>query len=179
MRKILLITLVLLLQSVPTLGNELEDKGLLCFNKQGNFKKDILGFYFFKKNYYTYDQYYIKNLTEGQSVLDFRVEDNKTFLKLFKNQMLGGNAIEVRDEYVLTDEFIFIYLKYIPNTQHLKDELIFKINRTTTKVLSKDGEIIRTNCLIYPNFRKLRKELDRISSQLKLKYKQKLEKRKF
>ena len=62
MNKILItfFTLLICLTSSISWGEELEGKGLLCYNKGSNgFKKDIHGIHLYNKGYPTYDSYSI------------------------------------------------------------------------------------------------------------------------
>ena len=72
--KIILFTIIFFIQSLPTfsvdaLDNGLENNGIICYNLNGNVKKDIFGLFFFSDK--SYKRYTIKNFEKFKDFKEF------------------------------------------------------------------------------------------------------------
>ena len=112
MKKLILITIILLLQSFPSYSNEFEGKGLICFYENDNEKKNIVGIFFLKNNYYF--RYELKNFEFYTDLSEF-------------DEIPSYSSKEHNVKYKVTDEFIITHID--------------KINRYTSENIVKDKKI--------------------------------------
>ena len=72
--KIILFTIIIFIQSLPTfsvdaLDNGLENNGIICYNLEKNVKKDVIGIFFLRDK--SYKRFTIKNFDEFYDIKEF------------------------------------------------------------------------------------------------------------
>lgn len=157
MKKIILITLIFFLQSFPTLGKNIEGKGLFCFDNKGK----IQAFYFYEKGY----ELWIREFTD----LD---NDGKINIRILWNK---EHTI-----YILNEDNITLHLKVEINDN---DGNYYKLNRydlTLSKYLFHKKDIKESfNCEVLENKKQFLEKIKYENFEFNKQLEEKLKKRKF
>lgn len=157
MNKIFIIIIILLFQSFPSWGNEVEGKGLLCKNYER-----LYGIFFNKKKYEMWER----------DKLDTDKDGDKSEFK-----------ISSEEDYKVKDDMIILSMGEWFDKTYGKDKSFWGINRFTLNLTlyyefgSKTGK--EYSCKTVENKEKFTKKLDEISSKHRELYERHLKKRKF
>jgi len=155
MKKLLLITIVLLLQSFPSFSNDIKNKGLLCYEINNNDEIPLpLGFWFNEANKFEWWE------------IDFMDSDGDgdTFEFLLKAQSLSS-SIEYFSDHTLI-------LRW--GDKSLSSNIL-TINRYNLSM----NWFTKFQCTLYKDKKNFIIELDILANKLKKQYIEKLKKRKF
>ena len=165
MKKLLLITIIFLFQSLPSYSSELIDKGFVCENTS---KK--------KKTPFTYKGYWFVSNSSyewwGYDVMDVDNDGDKfEFYKVFDSKST---------HYHMTEDDLFLRVRSIGDRSIL-DNPTLVISRYNLKLkhYSENKIVAVSICKIFNNKNNFLQRLEEIADYFRIKNEKKLKKRKF